>query len=95
MVCLACLLPLFLVPIVNLLPILFDLLMAKVYKLFGWEYRKPQRAPPACPIKPSVSKTNNSVRGPKCARKFADYLADVKEDVGVKNIMVLERGYNG
>ncbi|KAL3825854.1 hypothetical protein ACJIZ3_021883 [Penstemon smallii] len=61
MVCLACLLPLFLVPIVNLLPILFDLIMAKVYKLFGWEYRKPQRAPPACPIKPSVSKTNNSV----------------------------------
>ncbi|KAL3825859.1 hypothetical protein ACJIZ3_021888 [Penstemon smallii] len=37
----------------------------------------------------------SQVRGPKCARKFADYLADVKEDVGVKNIMVLERGYNG
>ncbi|KAG8374209.1 hypothetical protein BUALT_Bualt11G0107200 [Buddleja alternifolia] len=37
----------------------------------------------------------SQVRGPKCARRFADYLADVKEDTGVKNIMVLERGYNG
>ncbi|KAL6503089.1 hypothetical protein OROHE_023718 [Orobanche hederae] len=65
MVCLACLLPLFLVPIVNLLPLLFDSIMVKVYRLFGWEYRKPERAPPACPIKPSVSKTgiNDSVTG--------------------------------
>ncbi|KAM7526168.1 hypothetical protein LguiA_016070 [Lonicera macranthoides] len=37
----------------------------------------------------------SQVRGPKCARKFADYLAEAKEDVGIKNIMVLERGYNG
>ncbi|KAL3623352.1 cell division cycle-related protein [Castilleja foliolosa] len=36
----------------------------------------------------------SQVRGPKCARKFAEYLGDAK-DVGVKNIMVLERGYNG
>ncbi|KAK4386370.1 hypothetical protein Sango_2507600 [Sesamum angolense] len=65
MVCLACLLPLFLVPIVNLLPLLFDFIMAKVYRLFGWEYQKPERAPPACPIKPSASKTgtNSSVTG--------------------------------
>ncbi|XP_073157112.1 uncharacterized protein [Henckelia pumila] len=64
MVCLACLLPLFLVPIVNLLPILFDYIMAKVYRLFGWEYRKPERAPPACPFKPSANvKANNSVTG--------------------------------
>ncbi|KAL7092123.1 hypothetical protein ACP275_12G146000 [Erythranthe tilingii] len=36
----------------------------------------------------------SQVRGPKCARRFADYLADA--DIGgVKNIMVLERGYNG
>ncbi|KAL8036254.1 hypothetical protein ABFX02_12G146700 [Erythranthe guttata] len=54
MVCLACLLPLFLVPIVNLLPVLFDIIMGKVYRLFGWEYRKPVRAPPACPMKPSA-----------------------------------------
>ncbi|PIM99228.1 hypothetical protein CDL12_28277 [Handroanthus impetiginosus] len=60
MVCLACLLPLFLVPIVNLLPLLFDSIMARVYRLFGWEYRKPERAPPACPIKPSASKTGTS-----------------------------------
>ncbi|KAK7345500.1 hypothetical protein VNO77_16104 [Canavalia gladiata] len=53
MVCLACLLPLFLVPIVNILPLLFDFLMGKIYRLFGWEYRKPERAPPACPYKPS------------------------------------------
>ncbi|KAL1566016.1 hypothetical protein AAHA92_01673 [Salvia divinorum] len=65
MVCLACLLPLFLVPIVNLLPVIFDLIMAKVYGLFGWEYRKPARAPPACPIKPSAAKTaaDGSVSG--------------------------------
>ncbi|XP_043704724.1 uncharacterized protein LOC122654621 isoform X2 [Telopea speciosissima] len=56
MVCLACLLPLFLVPIVNVLPLLFDFIMGKVYKLFGWEYRKPERAPPACPYKPAASK---------------------------------------
>ncbi|KAH6798821.1 Rhodanese/Cell cycle control phosphatase superfamily protein [Perilla frutescens var. frutescens] len=36
----------------------------------------------------------SQVRGPKCARRFAEYLADAK-DLGVKNIMVLERGYNG
>ncbi|XP_051114090.1 uncharacterized protein LOC127239805 [Andrographis paniculata] len=67
MVCLACLLPLFIVPIVNLLPLIFDVIMAKVYRLFGWEYRKPERAPPACPMKPSASKTatNNSVTGEK------------------------------
>ncbi|KAK6126163.1 hypothetical protein DH2020_040082 [Rehmannia glutinosa] len=34
------------------------------------------------------------VRGPKCARRLAEYLDDAK-DAGVKNIMVLERGYNG
>ncbi|KAI3472036.1 hypothetical protein Pfo_028724 [Paulownia fortunei] len=33
----------------------------------------------------------SQVRGPKCARRFADYLTDVN-DVGVKNVMVLERG---
>ncbi|OIW20253.1 hypothetical protein TanjilG_07412 [Lupinus angustifolius] len=59
MVCLACLLPLFLVPIVNLLPVLFDLILGKIYGLFGWEYRKPVRAPPACPIKPAAAKTKN------------------------------------
>jgi len=35
------------------------------------------------------------VRGPKCARRLADYLAELKQDMGIKNIMVLERGYNG
>ncbi len=37
----------------------------------------------------------SQVRGPKCARRLADYLAEVREDAGIKNIMVLERGYNG
>ncbi|KAL8227055.1 hypothetical protein R6Q57_016887 [Mikania cordata] len=37
----------------------------------------------------------SQVRGPKCARRFADYLAERKEEAGIKNIMVLERGYNG
>ncbi|KAL1369507.1 hypothetical protein AAHE18_02G202200 [Arachis hypogaea] len=56
MVCLACLLPLFLVPIVNILPLLFDFIMGKVYRLFGWEYRKPERAPAACPYKPAAKR---------------------------------------
>ncbi|XP_027069757.1 dual specificity phosphatase Cdc25 [Coffea arabica] len=37
----------------------------------------------------------SQVRGPRCARRFADYLAEMKEDAGIKNIMILERGYNG
>ncbi|KAJ4806036.1 Ferric/cupric reductase transmembrane component 2 [Rhynchospora pubera] len=52
MVCIACLLPLFLIPVVNALPLLFDFILSKVYRLFGWEYRKPERVPPACPFKP-------------------------------------------
>ncbi|GAB4833588.1 hypothetical protein Ancab_031831 [Ancistrocladus abbreviatus] len=56
MVCLACLLPLFLIPVVNALPLLFCFLMAKVYHLFGWEYRKPERVPPSCPYKPAASR---------------------------------------
>ena len=36
------------------------------------------------------------VRGPSCARMFSDYLSEAKEDSsGVKNITVLERGFNG
>nr|ACR34694.1 unknown [Zea mays] len=35
------------------------------------------------------------VRGPTCARMFSDYLSETKEDSGIKNIMVLERGFNG
>ncbi|KAF7804407.1 dual specificity phosphatase Cdc25 [Senna tora] len=37
----------------------------------------------------------SQVRGPTCARRFANYLEDVKEEAGIKNIMVLERGFNG
>ncbi|XP_065853426.1 uncharacterized protein [Euphorbia lathyris] len=59
MVCVACLLPLFLVPIVNILPLLFYYIMGKVYALLGWEYRKPERAPPACPFKPSVKQESS------------------------------------
>ncbi|XP_047956695.1 arsenate reductase 2.2 isoform X2 [Salvia hispanica] len=36
----------------------------------------------------------SQVRGPKCARRFAEYVADAK-DLGVKDIVVLERGFNG
>ncbi|XP_059667585.1 uncharacterized protein LOC132313002 isoform X2 [Cornus florida] len=60
MVCLMCLLPLFLVPIVNVLPILYYYFMAKVYRLFGWEYRKPEIVPPACPYKPAANKSSIS-----------------------------------
>ncbi|KAG2662673.1 uncharacterized protein LOC120650461 [Panicum virgatum] len=58
MVCVACLLPLFLIPVVNALPYLFDLILSKVYRLFGWEYRRPERAPPACPYKPAAKKND-------------------------------------
>ncbi|KAM0942045.1 hypothetical protein DsansV1_C15g0134061 [Dioscorea sansibarensis] len=60
MVCLACLLPLFLIPVVNALPLLVNFILAKVYGLFGWEYRKPERVPPACPYKPA---SNKNVQG--------------------------------
>lgn len=32
---------------------------------------------------------------PTCARTFADYLSELKEDVDIKKIMVLERGLHG
>ncbi|XP_021908556.1 dual specificity phosphatase Cdc25 isoform X2 [Carica papaya] len=37
----------------------------------------------------------SQVRGPKCARRLANYLDEMKEDTGIKNILVLERGFNG
>ncbi|CAN6288885.1 unnamed protein product, partial [Urochloa humidicola] len=37
----------------------------------------------------------SQVRGPTCAKMFSDYLWETKEDSGIKNIMVLERGFNG
>lgn len=36
------------------------ILQAKIYGLMGWEYRKPERAPPACPYKPVAQKDNTS-----------------------------------
>ncbi|KAJ0243999.1 hypothetical protein HA466_0199700 [Hirschfeldia incana] len=58
MVCPMCLVPLLLVPLINLLPRIIDFLMAKVYAWLGWEYRKPARVPPACPLKPSDNKNS-------------------------------------
>ncbi|GMN39236.1 hypothetical protein TIFTF001_008463 [Ficus carica] len=37
----------------------------------------------------------SQVRGPTCARKLVNYLKDVKDDAGIKNVLVLERGFNG
>ncbi|XP_043703809.1 dual specificity phosphatase Cdc25-like [Telopea speciosissima] len=37
----------------------------------------------------------SQVRGPACARKLVDYLTEMGEDVGLKNVLVLERGFNG
>ncbi|KAK3445429.1 hypothetical protein EUGRSUZ_A01658 [Eucalyptus grandis] len=37
----------------------------------------------------------SQVRGPTCARRLANYLEEIKEDGGIKDILVLERGYNG
>ncbi|KAL6633284.1 hypothetical protein ACP70R_025955 [Stipagrostis hirtigluma subsp. patula] len=64
MVCVACLLPLFLIPVVNALPYLFDLILSKVYRLFGWEYRRPERVPPACPYKPAAKKNDEGANEP-------------------------------
>ncbi|URE14036.1 hypothetical protein MUK42_12556 [Musa troglodytarum] len=61
MVCLACLLPLFLIPVVNALPLLFYFIVGKIYWLFGWEYRKPERVPPTCPYKPASKKIIDSM----------------------------------
>ncbi|MED6156333.1 hypothetical protein PIB30_013611 [Stylosanthes scabra] len=83
MVCLACLLPLFLVPIVNVLPLLFDFLMGKIYRLFGWEYRKPERAPPACPYKPAAKRDTTKVQAdtePSPVEPVKPASVDVKED---------------
>ncbi|GKV46298.1 hypothetical protein SLEP1_g53289 [Rubroshorea leprosula] len=63
MVCIFCLLPLFLVPIVNILPLLFHYIMGKIYGVFGWEYRKPVRVPPACPYRPRKDVTVTSKEG--------------------------------
>ncbi|CAH9090252.1 unnamed protein product [Cuscuta europaea] len=39
----------------------------------------------------------SQIRGPRCARTFADYLSQTvdKDNAGIKRIMVLENGYNG
>ncbi|RZB72498.1 hypothetical protein D0Y65_036661, partial [Glycine soja] len=81
-VCLACLLPLFLVPIVNILPLLYYFIMGKIYRVFGWEYRKPERAPPVCPYKPPtnrVSKAEADVE-PVPADPVKPGSVDVKQD---------------
>jgi hypothetical protein len=30
---------------------------SKVYRMLGWEYRKPERVPAACPFNPAANKT--------------------------------------
>ncbi|GLT56689.1 hypothetical protein SLA2020_297150 [Shorea laevis] len=37
----------------------------------------------------------SQVRGPTCARRFTSYLEEMKEDTGIKSVLVLERGFNG
>ncbi|CAN6300240.1 unnamed protein product, partial [Urochloa humidicola] len=37
----------------------------------------------------------SQVRGPTCAKMFSHYLGETKEDSGIKNIMILEHGFNG
>ncbi|KAI9086288.1 hypothetical protein K1719_031742 [Acacia pycnantha] len=82
MVCLACLLPLFLVPIVNILPLLFYYIMGKIYALLGWEYRRPERAPPACPYKPTAKRDSkvDADAGPAPAEPVEPGRIDKKQD---------------
>ncbi|KAF7818676.1 uncharacterized protein G2W53_024131 [Senna tora] len=81
MVCVFCLLPLFLVPIVNILPVLFNYIMGKIYGLFGWEYRKPERAPPACPYKPAARR-DSKIHSPKLSSFCVDKITG---NIMVKN----------
>ncbi|WZY79965.1 hypothetical protein YC2023_026349 [Brassica napus] len=37
----------------------------------------------------------SQVRGPTCARRLVNYLDEKKQETGIKNIMILERGFNG
>ncbi|KAK9676235.1 hypothetical protein RND81_11G063100 [Saponaria officinalis] len=37
----------------------------------------------------------SQVRGPKCAWRLFEYLAETTQEAGIKDIMVLERGFNG
>lgn len=37
----------------------------------------------------------SQVRGPTCARRLIEYLAEAKEVAEIASIMVLERGFNG
>nr|XP_015627176.2 uncharacterized protein LOC4331199 [Oryza sativa Japonica Group] len=85
MVCLACLLPLFLIPVVNALPLLFHLILSKIYRLFGWEYRRPERAPPACPFKPAAKNNEGASESkplvePQSASTTTTTAEDKKED---------------
>ncbi|CAD6261242.1 unnamed protein product [Miscanthus lutarioriparius] len=81
MVCVACLLPLFLIPVVNALPYLIDLIISKVDRLFGWEYRRPERVLPACPYKP-VAQKNNEV-----------YASEIRRDMEGGSVPYLLRHY--
>ncbi|KAH7314594.1 hypothetical protein KP509_21G010200 [Ceratopteris richardii] len=56
MVCVACLLPLFLIPILNALPLIVDFFLRKLYALFGKEYHPPARVPPSCPMKSTTKR---------------------------------------
>ncbi|RLM78206.1 uncharacterized protein C2845_PM12G31420 [Panicum miliaceum] len=79
-VCVACLLPLFLIPVVNALPYLFGLILSKVYRLFGWEYRRPERAPPACPYKPAAKKNDGGASESKPLGQPQGAAADDKKE---------------
>ncbi|KAL5540797.1 hypothetical protein UlMin_042410 [Ulmus minor] len=37
----------------------------------------------------------SQVRGPSCARRLVNYLEELKEETGIKSVLVLERGFNG
>ncbi|GJP40032.1 hypothetical protein CLOM_g24324 [Closterium sp. NIES-68] len=56
MVCVFCLLPLFLLPLVNILPRLWDKLLVLVFRLIGREYKPALRDGPSCPYKPGANK---------------------------------------
>ncbi|KAG6596489.1 hypothetical protein SDJN03_09669, partial [Cucurbita argyrosperma subsp. sororia] len=80
MVCLACLLPLFLIPVVNALPVLYHLIMGKIYRIFGWEYTKPQRVPPACPYRPAAKQNSNEELQPLAGQQHPPPKAVDAED---------------
>eukprot|EP00245_Coleochaete_scutata_P014573 TRINITY_DN6259_c0_g1_i1.p1 TRINITY_DN6259_c0_g1~~TRINITY_DN6259_c0_g1_i1.p1 ORF type:complete len:161 (-),score=16.24 TRINITY_DN6259_c0_g1_i1:39-521(-) len=65
MVCIVCLLPLFLLPVAKYMPDVYDQIMVFLYKIVRMEYKKPVREELVCPYKPGSKKDGkNKMKAP-------------------------------